>query len=179
MHFFLGALRVNYCETYIGNFSEIFISRFFKISDGVLLWRLSEVWFYGFCRRVSNVYGWVIFLGVMALWWNLVHAYNQQQMIRFQWNFMGTFGMKSRCAYFRHVMVGWFSWRTGPLIKALLKSCLHKFSATTDWISTKFHENLQFKSYDWHVTVELIFLELWPFDEILYFVMTFPGVTAL
>ena len=72
-----------------------------------------------------------------------------------------------------------FLWRNGPLIKAYIKSCLHKFSATTDLISTKFYENLQFKSYDWHVMVERIFFELWPFDKILYFVMTFPGVTAL
>ena len=37
---------------------------------------------------------------------NLIYTHSQQLMVGFQLNFMRTFNIKSRCAYWQHVIVG-------------------------------------------------------------------------
>ena len=101
----------------------------------------------------------------------LVRAISQQLMTGIQWNFMGSFTTKRRCAYYQPVLVGWFFTELWPFeifhctySAILVRAISQQLMTGIQWNFMGSFTTKRRCAYYQPVLVGWFFTELWPFE---------------
>jgi len=89
---------MNVCRKHAGKTRNVFVGN--TMSPSAPLW---------FCMLPKKILGeHIVAASSVRPCTIFVRAISQQLMTGIQWNFMGSFTTKRRCAYYQRVLVGWF-----------------------------------------------------------------------